>query len=250
MRRAKSLRNGVHIANAVVWGPVYRTHLIPPARRSLRHDRFPRPLHRARDVARRRAATPRLDDVPPRARDLVVERVRGVQRALGLVAREPRLRVDARGVDDGELRVVPYKAMAGWYSKASGGVERRRGRGLNARDGRRETTAKVLKERRSPRQRGRMGTSVQNAPRIPARRRARGGARRPRLWPRARRARSPPPRTRRRRRDRRRRRARRARTATRARNRTTATADGDDDDDEGRSIRAKVGVEFKGVSWR
>ena len=27
MRRAKSLRIGVHIANAVVWGPVYRTHL-------------------------------------------------------------------------------------------------------------------------------------------------------------------------------------------------------------------------------
>jgi len=26
-RRAKSLRIGVHIANAVVWGPVYRTHL-------------------------------------------------------------------------------------------------------------------------------------------------------------------------------------------------------------------------------
>ena len=28
MRRAKSLRIGVHNANAVVWGPVYRTHLI------------------------------------------------------------------------------------------------------------------------------------------------------------------------------------------------------------------------------
>eukprot|EP00982_Pelagococcus_subviridis_P010596 31013-Pelagococcus_subviridis.AAC.6 len=28
MRRAKSLRNGVHHANAVVWGQVYRTHLI------------------------------------------------------------------------------------------------------------------------------------------------------------------------------------------------------------------------------
>eukprot|EP00959_Pyramimonas_sp_CCMP1952_P445018 9318744-Pyramimonas_sp.AAC.1 len=27
MRREKSLRNGVHHANAVVWGPVYRTHL-------------------------------------------------------------------------------------------------------------------------------------------------------------------------------------------------------------------------------
>jgi hypothetical protein len=27
MRRAKSLRIGVHHANAVVWGPVYGTHL-------------------------------------------------------------------------------------------------------------------------------------------------------------------------------------------------------------------------------
>ncbi|EEH51364.1 uncharacterized protein MICPUCDRAFT_54519 [Micromonas pusilla CCMP1545] len=44
---------------------------------------------------------------------------------------------------------------------ASVGVERRRGRGLKARDpGRREPPAKVLKDRRSPRQRGRMGTSV------------------------------------------------------------------------------------------
>eukprot|EP00982_Pelagococcus_subviridis_P006313 30058-Pelagococcus_subviridis.AAC.6 len=39
------------------------------------------------------------------------------------------------------------------------GIERRRGRGLKARDGRRETTGKVLKDRRSPRGRGRMGTS-------------------------------------------------------------------------------------------
>ena len=44
------------------------------------------------------------------------------------------------------LRVVPYKAMAGWSSKASGGVQRRRGRGLNARDGRRDAPGKVLKE--------------------------------------------------------------------------------------------------------
>jgi hypothetical protein len=47
------------------------------------------------------------------------------------------------------------------------GVERRRGvSGLKARDpGRRETIAKVLKDRRPPRRRGRMGTSVkENAP--------------------------------------------------------------------------------------
>ena len=54
-----------------------------------------------------------------------------------------------------------YKATSGWSSKASVGVERRRGvSGLKARGGRRDPPAKVLKEWRSPRQRGRMGTSV------------------------------------------------------------------------------------------
>ena len=63
-------------------------------------------------------------------------------------------------------RVVPYERTSGWSSKASDGVERHRGRGLNARDpGRRDAPGKVLKDRRSPRRRGRMGTSVrQNAP--------------------------------------------------------------------------------------
>eukprot|EP00982_Pelagococcus_subviridis_P015497 31405-Pelagococcus_subviridis.AAC.12 len=55
--------------------------------------------------------------------------------------------------------------ISGWSSKASVGVERHRGRVLKARGGRRETTGKVLKDRRSPRRRGRMGTSVNmNAP--------------------------------------------------------------------------------------
>ena len=62
------------------------------------------------------------------------------------------------------LRAIPYKAMSGWRrSKASGRVERRRGvSGLEARDpGRRDTPGdEVLKERRSPRERGRMGTSL------------------------------------------------------------------------------------------
>jgi hypothetical protein len=41
------------------------------------------------------------------------------------------------------------------------GVERRRGRGLKAWDpGRRDAPGKVLKERRPPRGRGRMGTSA------------------------------------------------------------------------------------------
>jgi hypothetical protein len=37
--RRKSLRIGVHLANAVVWGPVYRTHLPPSVP--------PRALHRS-----------------------------------------------------------------------------------------------------------------------------------------------------------------------------------------------------------
>jgi len=40
------------------------------------------------------------------------------------------------------------------------GVERRRGRGLKARGGRRDATGNVLKDRRSPRECGRMGTGV------------------------------------------------------------------------------------------
>ena len=39
MRRAKSLRNGVHHANAVVWEPVYRTRLFPQ-RRGVRRVRL------------------------------------------------------------------------------------------------------------------------------------------------------------------------------------------------------------------
>jgi hypothetical protein len=40
------------------------------------------------------------------------------------------------------------------------GVDRRRWRGLKPRCGRRDATGEVLKEWRSPRERGRMGTSV------------------------------------------------------------------------------------------
>eukprot|EP00982_Pelagococcus_subviridis_P015588 31412-Pelagococcus_subviridis.AAC.16 len=53
----------------------------------------------------------------------------------------------------------PEAAPAAESRSKGHGVERRRGRGLNARDGRRDAPGKVLKDRRSPRQRGRMGTS-------------------------------------------------------------------------------------------
>jgi hypothetical protein len=55
-----------------------------------------------------------------------------------------------------------YERSSGWSSKASDGVERHRGvSGLKAKGGWRDTPgSKVLKDRRSPRRRGRMGTSV------------------------------------------------------------------------------------------
>jgi hypothetical protein len=40
MRRANSLRIGVHHADAVVWGPVYRTHLIHDGGRGSRRERL------------------------------------------------------------------------------------------------------------------------------------------------------------------------------------------------------------------
>eukprot|EP00982_Pelagococcus_subviridis_P016434 31478-Pelagococcus_subviridis.AAC.5 len=43
------------------------------------------------------------------------------------------------------LRVVPYERTSGWSRKASDGVERRRGRGLKARGGRRDAAGKVLR---------------------------------------------------------------------------------------------------------
>jgi hypothetical protein len=59
------------------------------------------------------------------------------------------------------LRAVPYEATSGWRSKVSGGVERRRGAsGLKPGGVRRDAPAKVLKDRRSHRERGRMGTGV------------------------------------------------------------------------------------------
>eukprot|EP00982_Pelagococcus_subviridis_P013421 31251-Pelagococcus_subviridis.AAC.2 len=74
-RRAKSLRIGVHLANAVVWGPVCRTHLV---------------------VVFEIAVSPRQDvyvhvrDRLPRAR-AVLDRVRQRRRAVVLLQRGPHL---------------------------------------------------------------------------------------------------------------------------------------------------------------
>ena len=68
--------------------------------------------------------------------------------------------VEAEDTEAVALRAIPYERTSGWSSKASVGVQRRRGRGSKARCGRRDAPGKVLKDRRSPRRRGRMGTSV------------------------------------------------------------------------------------------
>ena len=93
MRRAKSLRIGVHHANAVVWGPVYRTHLNEDVRRMPEH------VHREALVERRRRAAV---DAHARARALVVHAHDAVR-----VLRPERLRVfqPPRAEDCGEGRV-------------------------------------------------------------------------------------------------------------------------------------------------
>eukprot|EP00982_Pelagococcus_subviridis_P012671 31188-Pelagococcus_subviridis.AAC.8 len=59
MRRQKSLRIGVHHADAVVWGPVYRTHLNADDRRRRGFS-----IAARRRLSRRRRRSPR---VVPRA---------------------------------------------------------------------------------------------------------------------------------------------------------------------------------------
>ena len=60
MRREKSLRIGVHHAIAVVWGPVYRTHLFPAEdEQSLVASRAARDV--VDDDERRRLALDRSD---------------------------------------------------------------------------------------------------------------------------------------------------------------------------------------------
>ena len=91
MRRAKSLRIGVHLANGVVWGPVYRTHLrVRLEQRPLRLlSRFAlarQLLLRRRDIALQRV------DLPRRGRGDRRERAGGgARRAEKRKAQEPVL---------------------------------------------------------------------------------------------------------------------------------------------------------------
>eukprot|EP00982_Pelagococcus_subviridis_P006333 30067-Pelagococcus_subviridis.AAC.2 len=70
------------------------------------------------------------------------------------------VRLSARGVLILQRRSVRSDVGVEFKGVRSG-VERQRGRGLKPRDGRRDATGKVLKDRRSPRGRGRMGTGRQ-----------------------------------------------------------------------------------------
>ena len=113
--------------------------------RILTSDRHRYALAAPRSLARLSRAL--LFFIPPRVRDRALD-VPVLAQQLGR-----RLRPDA--LDAWNDVGVELKGVRS-------GVERRRGvSGLKARDpGRRETTAKVLEDRRSPRERGRMGTSV------------------------------------------------------------------------------------------
>ena len=185
----KSLRNGVHRANAVVWGPVRgeRTFDVRRMRREkrAREERAPTSARvRVGVRVRVRVGTPRVGtprvgapvgapfpadpererasagDVP---RDDVPEDGRRVARA-GVDVRRSVSRASRRGPPQRGLRAVLQANVRVELRGVRSGVERRRGRVLKARDpGRRETPAKVLKDRRSPRERGRMGTSVERA---------------------------------------------------------------------------------------
>ena len=104
MRREKSLRIGVHHANAVVWGPVYRTHLTassPLTRAARRRRRRRRPrYHRARS-----AGSPARVARQPRGR----ERRRASRKATTATRRRRR---DAAGAPPSRQRarlpLVPF----------------------------------------------------------------------------------------------------------------------------------------------
>jgi hypothetical protein len=89
MRRAKSLRIGVHHANAVVWGPVYRTHLREGGGQeegAVVHgvERHARRRRAAREAAERpREAAERRERARRRARDDRRRRARPRVRAPG-----------------------------------------------------------------------------------------------------------------------------------------------------------------------
>eukprot|EP00982_Pelagococcus_subviridis_P002197 16991-Pelagococcus_subviridis.AAC.1 len=153
-RERKSLRNGVHHANAVVWGPVYRTHLLHErvrgrAARKLRalvSLRAPNLRARALDRVRREAQDARLvqrvhDAVEsPRAHerldlvegDVRIGRHRRERRALARSVRRARAldgegeRDAARGSARGDGERAPRGRGGGRGEERGGGHDVRR----------------------------------------------------------------------------------------------------------------------------
>eukprot|EP00982_Pelagococcus_subviridis_P008643 30858-Pelagococcus_subviridis.AAC.9 len=137
-RVKKSSRNGVHIADAVVWGPVYR-----PARTS---------AFSAAGRTARTSSQPRPPSPPPPSRGRAASAPSSASSARGCEALSRRGRsLCARATRDSPRRRRRRgSSPSAWKTANVGvelkgvrsGVERRRGRVLKARDpGRRETPA-------------------------------------------------------------------------------------------------------------
>ena len=90
MRRQKSLRIGVHLANAVVWGPVYRTHLIVARDELLRGVALEREARERERVRLRRGISITAMVFERRdVRDDDAQRVRGFDSDLAAAAGTP-----------------------------------------------------------------------------------------------------------------------------------------------------------------
>jgi len=192
-RREKSLRIGVHHANAVVWGLVYRTHLTPhsvplptvvTSRRCRRMDCASSspsctgsPSRKSRNFST--ALKLPLFTTHPATMFALFPR-RPLRSKTCRTSASPKTSSCRRSGAEGRCSA---RSDGGVESKGvRSGAERRRGvSGLKPWDpGRRDAPGdKVLEKRRSARERGRTGTSVRRTrlSRPRARRRRRGGGR-------------------------------------------------------------------------
>ena len=135
-------------------------------------------------------SSPRVLPPLPRAHRRLEQHPRVVHRVRGRGRDEPAVRARRRGsedapreeerrevvrTDEGRFRAKRRRRRGGVQRRVRSGVERRRGRGIESEGcAERRRREEVLKDRRSPRERGRMGTSANDAvAREPARRRTR-----------------------------------------------------------------------------
>eukprot|EP00982_Pelagococcus_subviridis_P012927 31200-Pelagococcus_subviridis.AAC.9 len=104
-RREKSLRNGVHHANGVVWEPVYRTRL--------REKNLFHPFRRANVIRLVRDHDPQHDRVHRVQNRDVHERVEEHEHDRD--GPDPLYRRHERRAHvGGDLRAVPYERTSGW----------------------------------------------------------------------------------------------------------------------------------------